>query len=81
MTLNKPSQEEKRRKNILKTALIITITIAIFYVIFSKIDFFSVTDVLAHANLWYLFIAFLLTILIFIISNKTMENYSQSDGI
>jgi uncharacterized protein (TIRG00374 family) len=70
MTLNKPSQGENRRKNILKTVLTITITIVIFYVIFSKIDFFSVIDVLAHANLWYLFIAFLLTILIFVIQTK-----------
>lgn len=80
MTNNKPSQGENRRKNTLKTALIIVITFVIFYVIFNKIDFFSMVNVLARANLWYLFIAFLLTSLLSIIIAKRWKIILKAMG-
>jgi len=48
------------KKSILRTILLSSITIAIFYFIFTKIDFHSVVEVLSHANSFYLFIALLL---------------------
>ena len=80
MLNNKPSQGESRRKNVLKTALIIVITFIIFYVIFSKIDFFSVIDVLYHANLWYLAIAFMGTVLIPLIQAKRWKIILKAMG-
>ena len=46
--------------SILKTVLVISITIIIFYFIFTKIDFYSVVEILSHANIFYLLIALLL---------------------
>lgn len=62
----------------LKTALVISITIAIFYLIFTKIDFRSVVDVLSHANPVYLLLALLLTILIPVISAKRWKIILES---
>lgn len=53
----------KRLKSILKTILILTITIGIFAVIFTRIDFFSALNVLSKAAPKYLFSAFLLTLI------------------
>lgn len=78
--INNKSQGENQRKNILKTALIITITLAIFYIIFSKIDFFSVIDVLSNANLWYLTLAFLVTLLIPLIQAKRWKSILKAMG-
>lgn len=78
--INNKSQGENQRKNILKTALIITITLAIFYIIFSKIDFFSVIDVLSNANLWYLTIAFLVTLLIPLMQAKRWKIILKAMG-
>ena len=58
------------KKTILKTVFVSSITIAIFYFIFTKIDFYSVVEVLSHANPMYLFLAFLLTVLTPVISAK-----------
>lgn len=80
MINNKPSQGENRRKNILKTVLGILITIVIFYVIFSKIDFFSMVIVLVRANLWYLAIAFLITMLIPLIQAKRWKSILKAMG-
>ena len=66
------------KQNMLKTALVISITIAIFYLIFTKIDFRSVVDVLSHANLVYLLLALLLTILIPVISAKRWKIILES---
>jgi uncharacterized membrane protein YbhN (UPF0104 family) len=59
-----------KKQTIFKTILVSSITIAIFYFIFTKIDFYSVVEVLSHANPMYLFLAFLLTVLIPVISAK-----------
>jgi len=48
---------------ILKSVFVLSITIAIFYFIFTKIDFYSVAEVLSHANHFYLLIALLLMII------------------
>ena len=53
---------KNRNSSILKLVLVISITLTIFYLIFTKIDFYSVVDVLLHANIFYLFIALLLMI-------------------
>jgi uncharacterized membrane protein YbhN (UPF0104 family) len=58
------------KKSALRTILVLSITIAIFYFIFTKIDFRAVIEVLSHANTAYLSLAFLLTILIPVISAK-----------
>ena len=54
---------KKRNSSILKFALIFSITIAFFYFIFTKIDFYSVMVVLSHAIPLYLLIALLLMII------------------
>jgi uncharacterized protein (TIRG00374 family) len=63
---------------ILKTVFVSSITIAIFYAIFTKIDFFSVVEVLSHSNLWYLFLAFLLTLSCLFITAKRWQIILQS---
>ena len=45
------------KQNVLKTVGIIFITLSIFYIVFTKIDFYSVVEVLLHANVFYLFIS------------------------
>ena len=49
-----------RKQAAIRAILVLSITIAIFYFIFTKIDFYSVIEVLSHANLFYLLIALLL---------------------
>ena len=57
----------------LKSVLVISITIAIFYIIFLKIDFWSVVEVLSHADLFFLFIALLLMITYLSITAKRWQ--------
>ena len=64
----------------LKTILILPITIAIFYVIFTKIDFYSVVDVLLHANIFYLLIALLLLFVIILITAKRWQIILETMG-
>jgi len=45
----------------LKTLSLIVITCLIFFLLFTRIDFFSILNTLRRANLWYLLAAFLLT--------------------
>lgn len=54
---------KQRASSILKTILIIAITLAIFYALFTKIDFISVVDVLVHSNPLYLLLALVLLII------------------
>ena len=62
-----------RLSSLQKTILVLSITIAIFYFIFTKIDFYSVIEVLSHANLFYLFIALLLIVIILLITAKRWQ--------
>jgi uncharacterized membrane protein YbhN (UPF0104 family) len=60
-------------KEILKAVAVVCITIAIFYFIFTKIDFYSVVEVLLHANLFYLLIALLLLVIGVLITAKRWQ--------
>jgi uncharacterized protein (TIRG00374 family) len=62
----------------LKSVLVISITIAIFYIIFSKIDFWSVVEVLSHVDLFYLFIALLLMITYLSITAKRWQTILET---
>lgn len=62
----------------LKSVLVISITIAIFYIIFSKIDFWSVVEVLSHANLFFLFVALLLMITYLSITAKRWQTILET---
>ena len=62
----------------LKSVLAISITIAIFYIIFSKIDFWSVVEVLSHANLFFLFVALLLMITYLSITAKRWQTILET---
>lgn len=66
--------------SILKTVLVISITLIIFYLIFTKINFYSVADILLHANLFYLFIAFLLLFVIILITVKRWQTILETMG-
>ena len=46
-----------------KTLLLVSITLLIFYLLFRRIDFFAVLDILKRVSIWYLLLAFLLTML------------------
>jgi len=52
---------------------VLSITIAIFYFIFTKIDFYSVVNVLSHANVFYLLIALLLLSVIILLGVKRWQ--------
>ena len=71
---------KNRNSSILKSVLVLSITIAIFYVIFTKIDFYSVIEVLSHANLFYLFIALLLLLAIILITAKRWQTILETLG-
>ena len=70
----------KRNSSILKLTLVISITLIIFYLIFTKIDFWSVVDVLSHANILYLFIALLLLFAIILIIAKRWQVILKTIG-
>ena len=59
---------------------VLSITIAIFYLIFTKIDFYSVIDVLSHANIFYLLIALLLLFVIILITAKRWQTILETIG-
>lgn len=69
---------KQRASSILKTILIMAITIAIFYALFAKIDFFSVVDVLRYSSPLYLFLALLLTFSAPLIGAKRWQIILQS---
>ena len=64
----------------LKSVLVLSITIAIFYIIFLKIDFWSVVDVLSRVDLFYLFIALLLTITSLFITATRWQTILETMG-
>ena len=68
------------KKSALRIILVLSITIAIFYAIFTKIDFHSVIEVLSHANLFYLFIALLLLFIIILITTKRWQTILKTMG-
>ena len=71
---------KNRNSSILKSVLVLSITIAIFYFIFTKIDFHLVIEVLSHANLFYLFIALLLLFAIILITAKRWQTILETMG-
>jgi len=58
------------KQSLLKNVVTVFITLGIFSILFMKIDFYSVVEVLSHANVIYLGLIFLLTLLIPVISAK-----------
>jgi uncharacterized protein (TIRG00374 family) len=64
----------------LRMVFVLSITIAIFYFIFTKIDFHSVVEVLLHANLFYLLIALLLLFVIILITTKRWQTILETLG-
>ena len=69
-----------RKQAAIRAILVLSITIAIFYAIFTKIDFYSVADILLHANLFYLFIALLLLFAIILITAKRWQTILETMG-
>jgi len=68
------------KKSVPRTVSVLAITIAIFYLIFTKIDFFSVVKVLSHANLFYLLSSLLPLILSFPIWVKRWQTIIEAMG-
>lgn len=64
---------EKNEKIIIKSILALLITIGIFFAIFSKIDFYSVANVLMHSNALYFIIAVLLSFFIVLLNIKRWQ--------
>ena len=71
---------KNRNSSILKTVLVISITIAIFYFIFTKIDFFSVVNVLSSSNPFWLSIALFLSLLVIAIIAKRWQVLLKAMG-
>ena len=67
-------------KKILKAVAVVSITIAIFYFIFTKIDFYSVLEILSHANIFYLLIALLLLVVGVLIIAKRWQIILETMG-
>jgi len=72
--------KNNRFKEISKAIAAVCITIAIFYLLFTKIDFYSVVDVLSHTNLFYLLIALLLLFVIILITAKRWQTILETMG-
>ena len=71
---------KKSNNSKLKFIFVISLTILIFYFIFTKIDFFSVIEVLSHANIFYLFIALLLLVIGVLIIAKRWQTILETMG-
>ena len=69
-----------RKQAAIRAILVLSITIAIFYFIFTKIDFHSVVDVLSHANIFYLLIALLLMVIGVLIIAKRWQTILETMG-
>lgn len=63
-----------------RAILVLAITIAIFYLLFTKIDFYSVVGILSNANPLYLFLAFLLTLSFPLIETKRWQIILKTMG-
>ena len=70
----------KSKKTFFRTLLVLSITIAIFYFIFTKIDFYSVLEILSHANIFYLLIALLLLVVGVLIIAKRWQIILETMG-
>lgn len=64
--------------NIIKFAVLLVITLLIFYLIFQKIDYVSLKETLLNANLSYLAIASLLILLVPIFSAKKWQSVLEA---
>jgi uncharacterized membrane protein YbhN (UPF0104 family) len=71
---------KKRNSSVLKTVLVLSITLTIFYLLFTKIDFYSVVEVLSHANLFYLLIALLLMVIVVLVIAKRWQTLLETMG-
>ena len=71
---------KKSSSPMLKSVLVISITIAIFYILFLKIDFWSVVEVLSRVDRFYLFIALLLTITSLLITATRWQTILETMG-
>ena len=71
---------KKQISSTLRIICVIAITIAIFFIIFTKIGFYSVVDVLLHANIFYLLIALLLLFAILLITAKRWQTILETMG-
>lgn len=67
-------------KSILRPILLLIITVAIFYLIFSRISVSSVLGVLLHSQLGFLLIAFFLTLLFIVIQAKRYQILLEAIG-
>ena len=70
----------KSKKTFFRTLLVLSITIAIFYFIFTKINFYSVVEILSHANIFYLLIALLLMVIGVLIIAKRWQTILETMG-
>lgn len=68
------------KKYYVRTLAVIFITIAIFYIIFRKIDIYLVIGVLSHANMFYLLIAIFLLIAIILFEVKRWQTVLSAMG-
>lgn len=64
----------KKNKNIIRSILILGLTVLIFYLIFQKIDYLSLKTILLEVNLFYLTLALGLILLIPILSSKKWQS-------
>lgn len=71
---------KKQTSSVLGTALLLAITLGIFYAIFTKIDILSVVDVLKRSSLLYLLIALLLLFAIVLIGTKRWQKILEAIG-
>jgi len=71
---------KQRTSSILKTILVIAITLTIFYALFTKIDFLSVVDVLRGSSPRYLFMVLLLLLVIVLIGIKRWQKILEVMG-
>ena len=68
------------KKSILKTVFVLSITIVIFYAIFTKIDFYSVVDILSSSNPFWLSIALFLSLFTVAIIAKRWQTLLKTMG-
>ena len=71
---------ESLSKRGIHLSLVLIITAGIFYIIFTKIDFYSVVEVLSHANIFYLFIAIIFSLIIILIIVKRWQIILEAMG-
>ena len=63
-----------------KIVLVSVITVAIFYIIFTRISFHSVIEIISNSNIYYLFIALVLLFIIILLIVKRWQLILTSMG-